>query len=89
MTDTSPEAVTVFKQTEKFNRQRALLTPTQIQSEESIEKTLSLVPALKVDTSVIEKLSKEKSQAVKLPKQTSHLVGVRLHSLQHFYMFVR
>jgi hypothetical protein len=62
-----------------LNRQRALLTPTQIKSDESakFEKTQTLSPTIKVDTSVIEKSTKEKSQAVKLPKQTSHMVGVR------------
>ena len=69
----------VRKNIEPGNRQRALLTPTQIQSEssETFENNLVAVSPLKVDTSVVEKSSTEKTRIFKLPKHTTHQIGVR------------
>ena len=72
-----PDVSVVSKGVEVDYRQRALLTPTQIHSERSSEGCLAPVTSVKPDPSVvIERASTEKSRTLKLPKQTTHQIGV-------------
>jgi hypothetical protein len=75
----APSSVVGEAKVEAANRQRILLTPTQIRSDssEAFEANLAPVSAAKPDLAVVEKPSTEKRRILELAKHTSHQIGVR------------